>query len=1014
LRQLSPADRDKEALRIAREETRKPFDLQSGPLLRVRLIRLDHEEHFLLLVMHHIVTDGWSMDILFREMADLYESMTEGRTCELPPLTSRYRDYGRWQRELVSGELLASHIDYWKKRTLHGIEPVLELPTDRPRPPVSSGRGATEHVVIDDETARKLEQLGRNENATLFMTLLAVFQTLLWRYSYQDSIVVGTPVAGRNEVQLESLVGFFVNTLLMRADFSGNPSFRELLRQLRSTALDAYAHQDLPFEKLVEEFKPERTLSRTPLFQVMLILQNFPRRKLELKGLTLEELEFDTEAAKFDLTLEVIESDGLDCAFEYNTDIFNRATIQRLIGHFKMLVEGVIQNPDEQISALPLLTTSERKQILEDWNNTAADYPKDLCIHTDFERQAERTPERIAFVDGATVITYRELNERANRLAHYLVSRGIRRGDVLGVSIERSVELMIGLLGILKAGAAYVPLDSSEPQQRLAAMVADSGVETVLTAYDSGWRVPGSRVRVLALDAEKQALEKQSTANPDVPMSSVDLAYLIYTSGSTGTPKGVEGTHQASINRFAWMWNAWPFSAEDVCCQKTALSFVDSVWEIFGPLLRGVPNVIVPGHVVLNPVELVQLLAQHKVTRIVVVPSLVRMLLDRIHNLAAELPELRMWTVSGETLTPDLAKRFRISFPHAKLLNIYGSSEVAADVTWHEVGEADPAWSVPIGKPISNTQIYILDRYLNPVPIGVRGEIHVGGVCLARGYWKHPENTVERFIANPFDGGDSPRFYKTGDLARYWPGGVIEYLGRADSQVKIRGMRVELGEIESTLRSHPDVRDAAVIVHGDGQKLIAYLTASNGRVAVAAELRRFVRSRLPEHMVPSNYGVLQTLPVLPSGKIDRRALASMEVTRPQLALSAYTVPRNDVERSLASIFSEVLKVQPVGREDNFFDLGGHSLLAVQVVSRIRRVLDVEVSVRAIFEQPAVAGLAETVEEATREGRRPNQRILSRDAGKDDRELLLARLNGLSTDEVRTLLDQLARARSQGS
>jgi amino acid adenylation domain-containing protein len=497
-------------------------------------------------------------------------------------------------------------------------------------------------------------------------------------------------------------------------------------------------------------------------------------------------------------------------------------------------------------------------------------------------------------------------------------------------------------------------------------------------------------------------------------VSSQDLAYLIYTSGSTGAPKGVEGIHQASINRFAWMWHAYPFDASDVCCQKTALSFVDSVWEIFGPLLQGVPNLIVPAHVVLNPRQLVRLLAEHRITRIVQVPSLLRMLLDQIDDLAAKLPNLRLWSVSGETLPPDLVERFRKSLPHARLLNIYGSSEVAADITWHEVGESDSARSVPIGRPISNTQIYILDRSLNPVPIGVRGEIHVGGVPLARGYWKSPENTAERFIANPFDGIASPRLYKTGDLARYLPGGIIEYLGREDNQVKLRGFRVELGEIESALGSHPGVRDAAVIVHGDGQKIIAYLTADDGHAPIAAELRRFLRARLPDHIVPSNYVVLEKLPVLPSGKIDRRALPSIETTHALNGLGHYAAPQNDVEQSLADIFREVLKVPQVGREDNFFDLGGHSLLAVQVISRIRRVLDVEISVRGIFEQPVVADLAEVVEQARRAGLRARQPIPSRVAAKNDRELLLERLSNLSSDEVRALLDQLALAKSAHS
>jgi amino acid adenylation domain-containing protein len=1008
VRQLPDSKREEAVFRMAGEEARKPFDLTSGPLLRMTLFRIEEEEHILILVMHHIITDGWSMSIFFRELAELYETRVEGRAPVLPELTIRPSDFVHWQSENTV-KLFAEQIEYWKKK-LQGVEPVLDLPTDHPRPPVHSGRGGSEHFFLAKEISDKLKSMSQSEGATLFMTLLAGFQILLWRYTLQETILVGTPVAGRNETELETLIGLFGNTLILRADLSDDLTVREFLKQVRSTALEAYAHQDVPFERLVRELAPERTLSRTPLFQVMFIIQNVPRHKMELQGLILEELEFESGTAKFDLTLEVIELDGLQCTFEYNSDLFQRASIGRMIDHFKTIINAFIQNPDMRVSSLQLLSKQERHQILVDWNNTTVDYPTDVCIHTAFEEQAARTPDAVAFLHDEHQLTYRQLNERANRLAYYLIDQGVKPGALVGISIERSLEMTVGLLSILKAGAVYVPLDSSEPKQRLALMLEDSKVETVVTRHDFKDRLPEHAVRLLSLDAEKAAIDAQIATNPAVPRSSGDLAYVIYTSGSTGTPKGVEGTHRASMNRFSWMWKTYPFRAGETCCQKTALSFVDSVWEIFGPLLQGIRNVILPAQVLLDPEQFVRWLAEYEVNRIVLVPSLLGMLLDHFSNLAEKLPNLRLWSASGEVLTTDIGRRFLAALPHATLLNIYGSSEVAADVTCHEVTETDLASSVPIGRPISNSQIYILDRRLNPVPIGVHGEIHVGGVCLARGYWNRPETTAERFITSPFEQGNSTRLYKTGDLGRYLPDGTIEYLGRADNQVKIRGFRFELGEIEVALRSHPSVGEVAVIVQGEQQNLVAYLVTSNGTAPLGAELRRFVRSRLPEHMVPSNYVMLESLPKLPSGKVDRKALQAVDSVR-SVPDRTYLAPRTEVEEKLASIWREVLHVDRVGIEDNFFELGGHSLIAVQVISRIRRIFDVEVSIRSIFDEPVIAGLAEEVAKAKAAGLKAHMPVLTRRAPTDDKEMLIAQLDKFSAEEVRALFDQVIAKKS---
>jgi amino acid adenylation domain-containing protein len=1009
LGELPEDQREQKALRIATEEAGKPFSLTTGPLLRVKLVRLAAEEHILVLVMHHIVTDGWSMSIFFRELAALYQAHADGHSPDLPELTIHFRDFASWQTEQEDSALLQPQINYWNKK-LGGATAALDIPTDHPRPAIQTAKGASEHFFIEEDTTEKLKCLSQSEGATLFMVLLAAFQAFLWRYTSQDTILVGTPVAGRNELELENLIGFFVNTLVLRADISSEMTFRELLKQVRATSIEAIANQDVPFERLVEELKPERSMAHSPLFQVMLILQNAPKQKLKLRDLILEELEFESGIAKFDLTLEIIELEGLHCVLEYNSDLFERSTIQRMVGHFENLIGDFIQNPDARISGLDLLAKKEREQILVEWNDTSSDYPDAVTIHAAFEQVIARAAESAAFVHDGKSLSYRQLNDRANRLAHYLIQKNVQPGALVGISLEPSLDMMIAILGVLKAGAAYVPLDPSEPEQRLTLMLEDSKVSTIITRHDMQNKLPENEARVLFLDKEKTAIAECSPLNVPLTVPSSALAYVIYTSGSTGAPKGVEGTHRASMNRFTWMWNAYPFHVDEICCQKTALSFIDSVWEIFGPLLQGIPNVIVPREILLEPQQFIDLLSEWNVSRLVLVPSLLRMLLDQFPNLADALPKLNLWSLSGEVLSNELVHRFQEALPEATLLNIYGSSEVAGDVTWHELKKTaqdqDESYSAPIGKPITNTQIYILDRALGPVPVGVRGEIHVGGANLARGYWNKSEATAERFIANPFDASNATRLYRTGDFGRFMPNGVIEYLGRADNQVKIRGMRVELEEIESALRSHPLVSEAAVVVTKEKTTLAAYVVGAEGQAPVAAQLRRFAHSKLPEHMVPSHYILVESLPLLPSGKINRKQLESRDLST-SASEDAYKAPRNETEETLAKIWSEVLKIKRVGVEDNFFELGGHSLLAVQVISRVRRILDVEISVRSIFEEPIIASLAEKVVKAKADGSKAHAPILKRAAPAGSREMLMAQLDKLSPEEIRALLDHLS-------
>jgi amino acid adenylation domain-containing protein len=1016
--------REKAALAMASEEGKKPFDLTQGPLLRTLLVRLKADHHLLILVMHHIITDGWSIAILFKELTKCYEAFSRGQTPELSALPVQYAEYAQWQREYLSGSVLADEVRFWKEK-LAGAPTIIDLPTDHRRPSTHSWRGSTEEIVFDPTTLSRLKALAQKEGSTLFMVSMAAFEAWLWRYTMQNSMLIGTPTAARSQVEIENLIGFFVNTLVFRADITEKMTFRELLSQVREFSLEAYAHQDVPFEKLVDELVPQRSVDITPLFQVMFIFQNIPKQIFKIRGLEMEELLFDTGIAKFDFTGEVYEDDeekNLHWRFEYNSDLFEAATIRRMMDHFRNLIDAVLENPDRSLSDMPWMGSGEREHLLVELNDTAADDSRAQSVQGAFELQAALTPDSPAVFFRDQSVSYRQFNEQANRLAHYLTRQGVRSGDLVGVSFERSPQMLVALLGVLKAGAAYVPLDSTYPQQWLSFVIEDSQLWGVVTDITTRHRLPNALRNVIALDGDDELIGSYPAHNPGLPSSRNDLAYVLYTSGSTGTPKGVEGTQRAALNRFAWMWQAYPFQPGEVCCQKTNLGFVDSVWEIFGPLLAGVPNVIIPQEALRDPEELLHILAREHVTRIVLVPSLLRMLLDHAPQLGERVPQLKLWTSSGEVLPTDLVERFRQGFPAARLLNLYGSAEVAADVTCHEVTDADlRANSIPIGKPIANTQVYLLGAHQKPVPMGVRGEIYVGGDNLARGYRRRAELTAERFVANPIAPERSPRLYRTGDVGRYKSNGEIEYVGRLDSQVKLRGMRLELGEIEAVLGAHPQVREAVVALtamerSGDQQRLAAFVTVNDGQVPSARELRRFLRARLPEHMVPASYSRLDEWPLLPSGKVDRRAV----LQAPAVPLSDYdgrSAPRTEVERQLAAVWQELLKLEQVGIDQNFFELGGHSLLALQVMARIRSLFGVELPVRSLFEEPTLAALAVAVEKAQVSGVKARTPVLQRrprpaTAAPPSPEALLAQLDNLSPSELQTLLQRVLQGKAE--
>ncbi len=1002
-----------EAVEVISQEAKKPFDLSKGPLLRCLLVRLGPESHILLLVWHHIIIDGWSISTLFRELTSCYASLSKSQSALLPDLSLQYADYAKWQREYMTEEYLGRQLQYWKSK-LADCPFVLELPADRPRPEVASWHGATEEIVLESETLGSLKALAQSERCTLFMVVMAAFQALLWRYTSQESIVVGTPVASRNEVELEGLVGLFVNTMVFRCDFERDMTFRDLLRQVREFALDSYAHQDLPFEKLVESLVPQRSLDIDPIFQVMFTFQNIPKQIFEIPGLSIKEIGFDPGIAKVDLSAEVWDDGRLHCQFEYRTDLFEKSTIQRMLGHFENLMRAAAGDPEARVRDVNLMSAEEQAQVLTAWNQSAADYPRSLTIPQAFENQVDRTPHAIALIDRDVRWSYEEINGAANRLARLLLRKGIGHDSLVGVFLERSAEMIVALIGIMKSGAAYVPLDPSYPLERTRLLMQDARLSAVVSHSRVKHLLADEAAAVVLIDDEEM-LRHESSENVSTNISSEDRAYVIYTSGSTGTPKGVEGTHRASMNRFSWMWTAYPFREGEVCCQKTNLGFVDSIWEIFGPLLAGVPNVIIAHDCVRDPELFLDVLAREHVTRIVLVPSLLRTFLECAPELNKRVPKLVLWTCSGEVLPIELASRFRDAFPEATLLNLYGSSEVAADATWHQVSAHDFESSVSIGKPISNTQVYLIDSLSNVAPIGVPGEIYVGGDGLARGYLNRPELTEQRFVANWLAPLTSPRLYRTGDLGRWRTNGDLEYLGRADTQIKLRGMRIELGEIEAALNSHPDVKQAVVTVRGEAeqQKLCAYLVTT---LSNATDLRRHVRNKLPEYMVPSEYWQLERLPLLPSGKINRAALAQCDA-RTLVQDAVRIAPRNETEAQLAAIWTELLKMPVTAINQSFFELGGHSLLVLQMTARIRRSTEVELPARTVFENPTIAELAQEIEKARALGltvRTPELKRRSPRTAEVSREQLLAQLDNLTSAELEAVLQRVRAGKQPAS
>ena len=952
LRDVPEGEREGEVERLVSEEAHLPFDLARGPLFRATLLKIDKDEHVVLLTMHHIVSDGWSMGVLYGELSHLYEAFHEGKAHSLEELPIQYGDFAIWQRQWLQGEVLDKQLSYWKER-LEGAPAMLELPTDRPRPPIQTYRGERQFFVLSKSVSEGVKALSRKEGMSLFMVLLAAFQVLLYRYTGQEDLVVGSPIANRTREEIEGLIGFFVNTLVLRTDLSGDPSFRELLEQVREVALGAYDHQDIPFEKLVEELQPERDPSRAPLFQVMFALQNMPSQPLELRDLTVRSLALNIETVMFDLTLAIFEDrEELSGLLVYNTDLFDAATVARMLGHYERLLEGIVADPDASIAGLPLLTEKERHQILAEWNDTALEYPRDRCIHELFEAQVARTPDAIAVAGKDRQLTYRELSVRANQLAHYLQGEGVGPEVFVGVYMERSPEMVVGLLGVLKAGGAYVPLDPAYPGARLAFMMKETGMGVLLTQGDLVGTVPEEGVRVICLDRDWSKIAQESAENP-VSGTGIDhLAYLIYTSGSTGQPKGIQVEHGSLLNLVFWHQRAFGVSASDRATQVAGPGFDASVWELW-PYLSAGASIHIPDEETRGSTEgLRDWLVAEGISICFLPTPLAEIILSL--EWPSEVP-LRTLLTGGDTLH----QRPGSGLPF-DLVNNYGPTENTVVTTSGLVALEDGSQGVPsIGRPIANVQAYVLDRSLNPVPVGVAGELHIGGDSLARGYLNRPDLTLEAFISNPFSDDPNARLYKTGDKVRYLPDGNIEFLGRIDDQVKIRGFRIELGEIEVVLNEHPEVQESVVLAHNNASgnpSLAAYVIPGEGVTPTVEELRDYLKQKLPEYMVPASFVTLESFPLTPNGKIDRKALPIPDA--PTLHSEVpHVKPRDILELQLTDIWEKLLRVEPIGIKDNFFELGGHSLLAAQLFAKIEKVLGKKLPLATLFQAPTVEKLA---------------------------------------------------------
>ena len=957
LQNLSPTQQQTTALQLAIEAAQRPFDLATGPLFKVTVLKQSDTEHILLLNLHHIVADGWSMGVLIRELGTLYTAFVNNGRSPLAALPLQYADFAEWQHQYLQGEVLATQLAYWRQQ-LSGIS-AIDLPTDRQRPAVPSYRGAKHLITLSPALSNSLKSLSQQEGATLFITLLAAFQTLLYRYTGQADIAIGTPIANRNLSEIEALIGFFVNSLVLRADLSGNPRFQELLQRVKNVAMTAYAHQDLPFEKLVEELHPDRELSRNPLFQISFSLQNTPVAALELPGIALRAIDFDCGSAKLDFECNLWEDAGsIHGEFVYSTDLFDRATIARMAGHFQTLLAAIVANPKQRLNDLALLTAPESQQLLIDWNDTRRDYPQNQCFPQLFAEQVARAPDAVAAVFENQQLTYRQLNSRANQLARYLQQSGAKPEVLIGIYVERSLEAIVAILGIIKAGAAYLPLDPNYPQERLKFMLEDAGVSILVTQQQLAKNLTAPEYSVVCVDSDREIIARQSPANLTLDILPENLAYVIYTSGSTGKAKGVLIEHRGLYNLALAQIAAFNLNSNHRVLQFASLSFDASIFESVMALGSGATLYCARKESLLPGQTLIQFLQDNAISHATFPPSLLAVLPD------AELPALQTIICAGESCSLDVVKRWASG---RRFFNAYGPTEATVWSSFAEIGDRKKP---PIGRPIANTQLYILDENLQPVPVGIPGELYIGGAGLARGYINRPELTAQRFIPHPFSEKPGERIYKTGDLARYLPDRNIEFLGRTDAQVKIRGYRIELGEIEALLVQHPAVKATAVVAEADlsgNQRLVAYVVPDRDRALNPLEMRSFLKEKLPNYMIPHAFVAIAFLPLTPNGKIDRLRLKAADNLTSNTTDKSCIAPRTPTESTLAKIWSEILNTEPVGIRDNFFDLGGDSLLTIRLIKEINQQFNSELPLSSLFLNPTIEGLADSLDSGAKSG-----------------------------------------------
>ncbi|MEG4490502.1 amino acid adenylation domain-containing protein [Microcoleus sp. D3_18_C4] len=964
---LAPAAQQQQLETFLKSDRDRGFDMRQPPLMRMTLIKLAKDTYYFIWSHHHLLLDGWSNPTILTEVFDFYQAELNGEQLSLPR-PRPYRDYIVW----IQQQNLSEAESFWRQR-LQGFTAPTPLPIERNFGSAAGEESDREQqILLPVATTAALRSLARQQQLTLNTLVQGAWGLLLSRYSGEEDIIFGTVVSGRppDLAGVESMVGLFVNTQPARVKIRPKDSLLSWLKQLQDRQIEARQYEYSP---LVEVQRWSEVPGTLPLFDTLVVFENYPLEsslQKRVKNLEIESV-LSFEKTNYALTLTVVPGEELALKIGYNSNRFEDSAIARMLGHLQTLLEGMTANPERKLSELPLLSAAERQQLLVQWNDTQADYPKNSSIHELFAAQTERTPDAVAAICENEQLTYRELNAKANQIAHYLQSLGVKREVLVGICLERSLEMLVAILGILKVGAAYVPVDPAYPQERRSFMLADAKVPMLLTQKNLLETLPEHSAKVVCIDAEWEEISRQSDRNPAVKVEAENLAYVLYTSGSTGTPKGVLGTHRGTVNRC--FWNPYPFIEKDICCQKTSLNFVDSVWEIFAPLLHGLPTVIIRDRAVKDINQFIQTLSKQNVTRLVLVPSLLRAILDSFPDVDRRLPQLKYWICSGETLPLELCQQFREQMPQRVLINLYGSSEVAADVTWYDATHC--VEKVPIGRPIANTQIYLLDRNLQPVPIGIPGEIYVGGDGLAQGYLNRPDLTSEKFIPNPFGQekldflGNSHQkvLFTTGDIGCYLPDGNIEFLGRDDCQVKIRGFRIELGEIEAALSQHSSVSTAAVLLQEKApgsQRLVAYLVPNSGLInqhpELISELRSFLKHKLPDYMVPSAFVLLDALPLTPNGKIDRLALSQRcDYVSEE---TAFTEPQTPTEAEIAEIWTALLGLEKVGTNQNFFDLGGHSLMATQLISRVRSCFGVELALCDFFAAPTIENLAELIEE----------------------------------------------------